>query len=101
MTLIQHLRRHGYDRAIYHKHPTTPITFANHWDHFLALRGIKRGSHRAEPGLYAIGSPTADSPVFVTANYTLSFDALRSALAGIDGYIMVLDTRGQRLQVHL
>jgi len=37
---------------------------------------------------------TPDSLVFVTANYTLSFDALRSALAGIDGYIMVLDTQG-------
>jgi hypothetical protein len=44
--------------------------------------------------LYALGDPTGDSPVFVTANYTLSFDALRSALAGIDGYIMVLDTKG-------
>jgi hypothetical protein len=32
--------------------------------------------------------------VFVTANYTLSFDALRSALAGIDAYILVLDTVG-------
>jgi hypothetical protein len=47
-----------------------------------------------KPGLYALGIPRADSPVFVTANYTLSFDALRSALAGIDGYIMVLDTKG-------
>jgi hypothetical protein len=32
--------------------------------------------------------------VFVTANYSLSFDALRSALDGIDGYILVLDTQG-------
>jgi hypothetical protein len=32
--------------------------------------------------------------VFVTANYTLSFDALRKALAGLDGYILVLDTKG-------
>jgi hypothetical protein len=47
-----------------------------------------------EPGLYALGSPTADSPVFVSANYTLSFDALRSALSGTDGYILVLDTKG-------
>jgi hypothetical protein len=47
-----------------------------------------------EPGLYALGNPPPDSPVFITANYTLSFDALRSALRGIDGYIMVLDTRG-------
>jgi hypothetical protein len=47
-----------------------------------------------EPGLYALGHPTPESPVFVTANYTLSFDALRSALAGLDAYILVLDTQG-------
>lgn len=35
-----------------------------------------------------------DAPVFVTANYTLSFDALRSNLDGVDGYILVLDTYG-------
>jgi len=78
-----------------HIQPTTSvITLANRWDHFLARWGVNRSGHRVEPGLYALGSPTADSPVFVTANYTLSFDALRSALAGIDGYIMVLDTEG-------
>jgi hypothetical protein len=56
--------------------------------------GIDRSGHRVEPGLYALGDPTSHSPVFVTANYTLSFDALRSALVGVDGYILVLDTRG-------
>ncbi len=70
------------------------ITWANRWDHFLARWGVNRSGHRVEPGLYALGSPTPDSPIFVTANYTLSFDALRSALAGIDGYILVLDTHG-------
>jgi hypothetical protein len=49
--------------------------------------------HRVEPGLYSVGSPTRDSQIFVTANYTLSFDALRSALAGMDAYILVLDTQ--------
>lgn len=73
---------------------TSTITLANRWDHFLARCGVNRNGHRVEPGLYALGNPTPDSPVFVTANYTLSFDALRSALAGIDGYIMVLDTEG-------
>jgi hypothetical protein len=78
-----------------HVRPTTSIiTLANRWDQFLARWGVKRSGHRVEPGLYALGHPTADSPVFVTANYTLSFDALRSALAGIDGYIIVLDTFG-------
>jgi hypothetical protein len=47
-----------------------------------------------EPGLYQLSNPTPDSDVFVSANYSLSFDALRSALAGRDAYILVLDTKG-------
>ena len=70
------------------------ITFANHWDHFLARMGWKRQNHIVMPGLYCLGKPTAESPVFASANYTLSFDALRSALAGIDAWILVLDTKG-------
>ncbi|UCF64388.1 MAG: carbon monoxide dehydrogenase [bacterium] len=70
------------------------IHFANRWDHFLARFGIRRNKHRVEPGVYALGKPDGDSPVFVTANYSLSFDALRAALKGISGYILVLDTRG-------
>jgi len=50
--------------------------------------------HRVEPGLYRLGSPTTESPVFASANYTLSFDALRSALSGYNSYILVLDTKG-------
>lgn len=73
---------------------THQITRVNRWDHFLARVGYKRSLHRVEPGLYGIGNPTPDSPVFVTANYTLSFDALRSNLAGLDAYILVLDTNG-------
>jgi hypothetical protein len=73
---------------------TSRLTLANHWDHFLARWAVNRSGHRVEPGLYALGRPVPDSPVFVTANYTLSFDALRSALAGIDGYVLVLDTQG-------
>jgi hypothetical protein len=70
------------------------LTPADRWDHFLARVGFRRGEHRVRPGLYALGEPTPDSPVFVSANYTLSFDALRSALPGIDGYILVIDTKG-------
>ncbi len=75
--------------------PTKPhLTASNRWDHFLARLGVKRNEHRVEPGLYALGNPTPDSPVFISANYSLSFDALRSSLDGIDGYILVLDTKG-------
>jgi hypothetical protein len=70
------------------------LTAANGWDHFLARVGVKRNEHRVEPGLYTLGKPTPDSPVFVSANYSLSFDALRSSLEGVDGYILVLDTKG-------
>jgi len=73
---------------------TSTLTFANYWDHFLARCWINRNMRRAEPGLYALGNATSDSPVFVTANYRLSFDALRSKLSGIDCYVLVLDTRG-------
>jgi hypothetical protein len=70
------------------------IAWANHWDHFLARIGINRGGHIVKPGLYALGNPSPESAVFVTTNYTLSFDALRSSLKGMDCYIMVLDTKG-------
>jgi hypothetical protein len=56
--------------------------------------GIARNQYRLNPGLYCIGKPTADSPVFVTANYKLSFDALRKELSDIDAWILVTDTRG-------
>lgn len=70
------------------------ITFANMLDHFLARWGYRRSGHRVTPGLYQLGNPGAESPVFASANYTLSFDALRSALEGINAYILVLDTKG-------
>lgn len=73
---------------------TSTLTFADRFDHFLARWGVNRMGHIVEPGLYKLGNPTHDSPVFVSANYTLSFDALRSSLAGHDGYILVLDTKG-------
>lgn len=73
---------------------TSTLTAADRWDHFLARIGVNRQGHRVDPGLYAIGSPSGDSPVLVTANYTLSFDALRSVLSGISAYILVLDTKG-------
>lgn len=63
-------------------------------DHLRARMGYKRMSHLVEPGLYSLGRPNPESPVFVTANYTLSFDALRTSIKGIDGYILVLDTKG-------
>ncbi len=78
----------------YIKSTSGDITLANRFDHLMARMGVKREQHLVEPGLYALGKPAEESPVFVSANYTLSFDALRSALNGNDCYILVLDTKG-------
>ncbi len=56
--------------------------------------GIRRHDYSVEPGLYRVGEPSADSPVLVTGNYKLTFDTLRSALADLDTWLLVLDTKG-------
>ncbi|HRZ27306.1 MAG TPA: mercury methylation corrinoid protein HgcA [Spirochaetota bacterium] len=53
-----------------------------------------RMKYAIDPGLYAVGRPGMDSDVYVSANYKLSFDVLRRALAGKDAWILVLDTGG-------
>ena len=53
---------------------------------------IRRMCYAITPGLYAFGSPGPDSPIFVSANYKLSFDYLRRFLAGMNAWILVLDT---------
>lgn len=73
---------------------TTELTSSNRWDHVQARMGYRRMQHIVPPGLYRIGAPSKASPVFVSANYTLSFDALRSNLQGMDAFILVLDTKG-------
>ncbi|UCD05373.1 MAG: carbon monoxide dehydrogenase [candidate division WOR-3 bacterium] len=73
---------------------TSRITFGDKLQHFLARVGLRRNRFRVQPGLYALGEPDKESDVFVTANYGLSFNKLRESLAGMDCYILVLDTKG-------
>jgi hypothetical protein len=61
---------------------------------FKARWGIGRMHYTVEPGLYALGSPNAQSPVLVTANYKMSFDQLRESLPGLNAWILVLNTLG-------
>jgi hypothetical protein len=49
---------------------------------------------RFAPGLYRLGEPGPDSPLLVTANFTLTFNLVRRALHGRDAYLLVIDTRG-------
>jgi len=56
--------------------------------------GLGRDRYRVAPGLYAVGRPDVESPVLVSANYKLSFDALRRELTGLDAWLLAIDTRG-------
>jgi hypothetical protein len=61
---------------------------------FYVRCGIRRYKYKVSPGLYAIGDPDEDGEVLVTANFKLTFDALRKELDGINAWILVLDTKG-------
>jgi len=75
-------------------HVSTRLGVSDYLGAVRVRMGIRRDAYRINPGLYAIGNPTSASDVFVTANYKLSFDALRKNLDGMDGWILVLDTKG-------
>ena len=70
------------------------LTRRDAWGAARVRLGIGRARYRVPPGIYAIGSPTPESDVLVTANYKLSFDHLRSRLDGRHAWIVVLDTKG-------
>lgn len=56
--------------------------------------GYGRYDYKVVPGLYCVGTPTPDSPVIVTGNYKLTFDAVRRELPDLDAWLLVADTRG-------
>lgn len=60
----------------------------------LARLGLVRNSYKVVPGLYCAGFPDKHAPVLVVANHKLMFDLLRRELAGIDAWILVIDTEG-------
>lgn len=70
------------------------MTWRDRLGTLLVRLGIGRMNYRVRPGLYALGRPTAESPVLVSANFKLSVDHLRTALRGVDAWILVLDTHG-------
>jgi hypothetical protein len=73
---------------------STQISFKDFMGAVMVRWGINRDHYRVNPGLYAFGSPGPESDVFVTSNYKLTFDNVRKNLTGIDGWILVLDTKG-------
>jgi len=71
----------------------TRLTLGDRLGRWRVRWSIGRESYRVEPGLYRVGRPDPASPVLVTANYKLTFDALRSELEGVDAWILVLETQ--------
>jgi len=70
------------------------LTLTDHIGAWKARWGIGRMDYTVEPGLYAVGAPDNESPVFVSANYKLTFDTLRKNLDGLDCWLLILDTKG-------
>jgi hypothetical protein len=68
--------------------------YSDYWGSIKVRASIGRDNYKIQPGLYAFGKPVQESNVFVTANYKLSFDILRRSLAGLNAWILVLDTNG-------
>ncbi|MHB9111164.1 MAG: mercury methylation corrinoid protein HgcA [Thermoleophilia bacterium] len=70
------------------------ISRTERWEHFKCRVGAFRDKYIVAPGLYAVGEPDANADVLISANYKLSFDALRRELEGLNVWILVLDTKG-------
>jgi hypothetical protein len=73
---------------------SSALSWKDRWGTFKVRCGVGRMNYKVVPGLYALGKPHAGSPVFVSANYKMSFDRLREAVPGRDAWILVLDTHG-------
>ncbi len=73
---------------------STKLLFADVLGAWKVRWGINRMNYKINPGIYAVGTPHKDSTVLVTANYKLTFDALRKELQGLNAWILVLDTKG-------
>jgi ubiquinone/menaquinone biosynthesis C-methylase UbiE len=82
------------------RHPVIPIPHSTKFNLVSRLRElycILFGGFRripTEPGLYVIGKPNQNSPVLVTANYFLTVQRVKRALASLDSYLLVADTKG-------
>lgn len=72
----------------------TAWTWRDWWGAARVRCNLGRMHYTVAPGLYRVNDPGPGAPVFVSANYKLSFDHLRRALPGLPGWILVLDTKG-------
>src|SRR5512136_3151631 len=73
---------------------STQVGWRDRFQHWGYRWGFGRMKAAINPGLYAVGTPDADSNILVSCNYKLSFDHLRASLQGQNLWILVIDTKG-------
>lgn len=73
---------------------STDLSLHDHLGACKARWGIGRMNFIVPPGLYAIGHPSPEDPVLVTANYKMSYDMVRRSLDGRNCWLLVLETYG-------
>ena len=73
---------------------STKLDWSDYWGAIKVRWSIGRDRYTVVPGLYKVGNPNSESDVFVSANYKLSFDALRKNLGSLNVWILVIDTKG-------
>ena len=73
---------------------SSQLNFTDYWGAIKVRWGIGRDHYTVVPGLYKVGQPDNQSDVFVSANYKLSFDALRKNMDSFNAWILVIDTKG-------
>ena len=51
---------------------------------------------QVQPGLYEIGEPTADSPLYVTTNFSITYFSVANEVSGsgVPGWLLVTDAEG-------
>jgi acetyl-CoA decarbonylase/synthase complex subunit gamma len=51
---------------------------------------------QVQPGLYEIGDPTADSPLYVTTNFSITYFSVANEVmgSGVPGWLLVADAEG-------
>jgi acetyl-CoA decarbonylase/synthase complex subunit gamma len=51
---------------------------------------------QVQPGLYEIGEPTADSPLYITTNFSITYFSVANEISGsgVPGWLLVADSEG-------
>ncbi|MDM7913090.1 MAG: acetyl-CoA decarbonylase/synthase complex subunit gamma [Methanotrichaceae archaeon] len=86
--------------AIMIKHSTEPHSMMPDMHLRFNIYTDPRKPVQVKPGLYKVGNPGAESPVFVTTNFALTYYTVESDIAsnGIDAYILSINTDGIGVQ---